>query len=95
MTFKQNAKMKAEGNHFCGGGRVKKYETGGSVKSVTTTPIGDYAAEKAHQEYAADKKNWPLNPKQDAINSANAREKAESWDDAPKKKRGGSVRRKK
>ena len=42
------------------------------------------AAAKAHEEYTNDRKNWPLNPKEDAINSAKAA-------DAVTKKRGGKV----
>ena len=30
MTFKQTTKMKAEGNHYKAGGKVKKYADGGS-----------------------------------------------------------------
>jgi hypothetical protein len=29
--FKQTPKMKAEGSHYCGGGKVKKYADGGDV----------------------------------------------------------------
>ena len=42
------------------------------------------AATKAHEEYTNDQKNWPLNPKKDAINSAKAA-------DAVKMKTGGKV----
>lgn len=42
------------------------------------------AAKKAHEDYMKDRKNWPLNPKEDAINSAKAA-------DAVEKKKGGKV----
>ena len=29
--FKQTLKMKAEGSHYCGGGKVKKMNTGGTA----------------------------------------------------------------
>jgi len=32
--FKQTAKMKAEGSHYCGGGKVKKYADGGVAEAI-------------------------------------------------------------
>jgi hypothetical protein len=33
--FKQTTKMKAQGSHYCGGGKVKKYADGGDVETQT------------------------------------------------------------
>jgi len=55
MTFKQNTKMKAEGKHFCGGGKVKKMATGGSVESY------DDAKAKAPSNIRVPKEGEPSN----------------------------------
>jgi hypothetical protein len=39
--FKQTLKMKAQGNHYCGGGKVKKYADGGDVTEGQNPNIGD------------------------------------------------------
>jgi len=108
--------MKAEGNHYEAGGKVKKMAGGGHALPDTSgnaardssktsddyaftqlatkanNPIGGYARDKSIESDWGNKKLGVS----DIVERANkAKTDAESWDDAPKKKRGGSVRRKK
>ena len=75
--FKKLPKMKC-------GGKVKKYETGGSVlkDSYLAPPapegLKQAASKKAFKEYSSDKKNWPLNPKEAAYRSVDAADEAEN-----------------
>ena len=39
--FKQTTKMKAQGSHYCGGSKVKKYADGGDVTEGQNANIGD------------------------------------------------------
>ena len=49
-----------------------------SVDYGAKTPIGQAAAEKAHEAYGKDKKNFPLNPKKDLENALQARDEADA-----------------
>jgi len=53
--------------------------------------IRSEAAKKAHEEYTNNRSNWPLNAKEDAINSANAADKAEAMAKGKGMKKGGKV----
>jgi hypothetical protein len=45
--FKQTTKMKAQGSHYCGGGKVKKYAEGGDVTEGQNANIGDDVRSRA------------------------------------------------
>jgi hypothetical protein len=45
--FKQTTKMKAEGSHYCGGGKVKKYADGGDVTEGQNANIGSDVRSRA------------------------------------------------
>ena len=63
MTFKQNTKMKAEGKHFCSGGKVKKYANGGGVKSLAEKAGEEAFTAQAKKETAIDDKyGLPTDP---------------------------------
>lgn len=101
MTFKQTPKMKAEGKHYCGGGKVKKYETGGEVTgymgkryigpSVRKQLDDQEKAAKPESDKAQDRFNKAMDEvtKRTQPNMANMNPMGDTY------KRGGSVKRKK
>ena len=66
-----------------------------SIDYGAKTPSGQYAAEKAHEEYGKDKKNWPLDTKKDLENSLRAMREADAEvrRETRGMKKGGKVKR--
>ena len=108
MTFKQNTKMKAEGSHYCKGGNVKRMAEGGSTSYSPYDPkketeVGGNIGTRTFVEEA--KKGWATKPMQQRLDEA-YQKSTEARDEAKReasrgispenrKKRGGSVKRKK
>lgn len=109
MTFKQTPKMKAEGSHYCKGGKVKKMADGGSTDGGYSfdkndyhnmgakTPIGAQVAKNVYNG------TWLKNEPKETTYARIAQYRDEADSEVQRehtrgiqtKKRGGSVKRKK
>jgi len=107
--FKQTPKMNAEGSHYCKGGKVKKMAEGGSASSYSPydpskeKEIGGNIGTRTFLEES--KKGWATKPMDQRLDES-WQKRNEAVDEAKReanrgispenrKKRGGSVKRKK
>jgi hypothetical protein len=86
--FKQTPKMSAQGSHYCGGGKVKKYAEGSSVQN----PLSQVQAESRQMQ----QQGVPANPTPEQMRAVRMTRIADYFSNKPTGKRtGGSVKRKK
>lgn len=87
--FKQTTKMSAQGSHYCGGGKVKKYDTGGAVEN----PLSQVQAQSRQMQ----QQGVPANPTPEQMRAVRMTRIADYFSNKPptSKRTGGSVKRKK